>query len=336
MQSSPIHRNNPCGQVFDKETVKVAVVQDARTFRKGTNAEISVMPRTSDVLMSTLICIVLAIVSTVAIWLAWNLMFQNGRILVRLKALESQVQYLSRQPGTRKPGLQLGEPAPDFSLPDLQGAFHGLADFAGREIVVIFFEPQCGFCQELATQLAIRAADKTSDLRAIVLISGGTRDEMREFIADFGFRFPVLLKHGSDISERYQVRGTPSSYLIDSKGSVAAELAQGVHEIFSQLERSVRAEPIGIETPIDGASSPSLSRRVWNLTGAVADFVADGLKTVETDEYQRRLTICDSCDRRRDNQCLECGCFLKWKARGQAFVCPLGKWNSQADATQRL
>ena len=67
-------------------------------------------------------------------------------------------------------------------------------------------------------------------------------------------------------------------------------------------------------------------RRAWNLTAALAAFVADGLKTVDREQYEQRMTICDDCDKRQGNRCQECGCRLHLKARGRAFKCPLGKW----------
>ena len=71
---------------------------------------------------------------------------------------------------------------------------------------------------------------------------------------------------------------------------------------------------------------PSLARQAWNLMTSVGAFIADGLQTVDWDEYERRLTICDGCDERRGNRCLKCGCRLSLKARGRAFRCPLDKW----------
>ena len=73
-------------------------------------------------------------------------------------------------------------------------------------------------------------------------------------------------------------------------------------------------------------SPPPLVRRLWNLAGALAMFVSDGCRTVDSTEYERRLSICDGCDRRVGNSCLECGCALSIKARGRAFDCPLSRW----------
>lgn len=69
-------------------------------------------------------------------------------------------------------------------------------------------------------------------------------------------------------------------------------------------------------------------RRGLNLTKAVVRHVADGAKVVSDDEYRIRLETCDTCDRRRpeDSMCLECGCYLKIKAKWRSEDCPLKKW----------
>ncbi len=71
---------------------------------------------------------------------------------------------------------------------------------------------------------------------------------------------------------------------------------------------------------------PSLARQAWNLSQALADFVADACRTVSESEYRQRLEICDACKYRRRNRCIRCGCRLSLKARGRAFKCPIKKW----------
>jgi len=78
---------------------------------------------------------------------------------------------------------------------------------------------------------------------------------------------------------------------------------------------------------------PGLGRQVWNLAASLASFMADGCKTLTKPEYETRLKICDACDQRRGNQCLQCGCRLSLKARGRAFQCPLNKWPRVGDDT---
>lgn len=74
---------------------------------------------------------------------------------------------------------------------------------------------------------------------------------------------------------------------------------------------------------------PPLARMVWSLGKALTLYVADGFQNVDAAEYERRLTICDGCDRRigrKRNRCAECGCYVAMKAAGRAWHCPLEKW----------
>ena len=82
----------------------------------------------------------------------------------------------------------------------------------------------------------------------------------------------------------------------------------------------------GMAAPTAPGQPPSLVRQAWNLARSLADFVADGCRTVTADEYRARLEICDACDHRRHNRCMKCGCRLSLKAQGRAFKCPEAKW----------
>src|SRR5439155_908025 len=55
-------------------------------------------------------------------------------------------------------GLPLGSDAPAFELPDLAGERKSLAQFRGQPLLLIFFNPDCGFCHELMPNLAEVAA----------------------------------------------------------------------------------------------------------------------------------------------------------------------------------
>jgi hypothetical protein len=77
--------------------------------------------------------------------------------------------------------------------------------------------------------------------------------------------------------------------------------------------------------------SPSLVQRAWNLGNALASFVGDGLHTVDRATYAARLAACNHCDRRRDEQCQECGCRIALKAHARVWDCPIGRWPGGAD-----
>jgi len=49
---------------------------------------------------------------------------------------------------------------------------------------------------------------------------------------------------------------------------------------------------------------------------------------VETEEYKKRLAICQSCPEliKATFQCKKCGCFMKQKAKLSDASCPINKW----------
>jgi hypothetical protein len=53
---------------------------------------------------------------------------------------------------------------------------------------------------------------------------------------------------------------------------------------------------------------------------------------VDKEEYKRRLSICEKCDKRNMlNMCKECGCFIAAKAKLAMSSCPLEKWTNTKD-----
>ena len=108
------------------------------------------------------------------------------------------------------------------------------------------------------------------------------------------------------------------SHVRAANGLVTVEICQrcNVRELPSEsVQRTGRA-----------GQRPRLLRQAWNVTQAMAAFVADGCRTLDEDAYRQRLEVCEGCGQRQGNQCVSCGCRLTLKARGRAFQCPLGKW----------
>jgi thiol-disulfide isomerase/thioredoxin len=50
-------------------------------------------------------------------------------------------------------GPKVGEPVPEVALPDLKGQTVELEDFRGEETMVLFWNPGCGFCQQMLPDL---------------------------------------------------------------------------------------------------------------------------------------------------------------------------------------
>ena len=90
----------------------------------------------------------------VGTWLGFQLVRQNGRLLLRLETIEKQLAPRAGAKPREAGGLPIGMAAPDFELPDLTGVRHKLSDFRDRNVLLIFFNPQCGYCTKMAPDLA--------------------------------------------------------------------------------------------------------------------------------------------------------------------------------------
>src|SRR5262249_536026 len=139
-------------------------------------------------------------------WLGYQLLRQNGRLLLRLEALEQRLGQLSEpavppsRPAIPPPpeGLPLGSAAPAFELSDLKGGPRALSPFRGRRLLLIFFNPRCGYCTRMAPDLAALPIDGTGGRPVPLVITTGDAEENRKPVAEHGIRCPVLLQSAAD------------------------------------------------------------------------------------------------------------------------------------------
>jgi peroxiredoxin len=131
-------------------------------------------------------------------------------------------------------GLKAGEAAPDFRLPRIGGGELSLADYRGRRVLLVFSDPHCGPCQELAPGLQEIHGER-SDL-AVVVISRGDIEENRTKADGLGLTFPIVLQKKWEVSLKYAMFATPIGYLIDEQGILASDIAVGVEPILELAE----------------------------------------------------------------------------------------------------
>jgi peroxiredoxin len=122
-------------------------------------------------------------------------------------------------------GLPAGTPAPSFRVPRLGGGEIALEEFRGRTVLLVFSDPGCGPCNQLAPvleQLHRRAADLQ-----ILMIGRGDAESNRAKVAEHGLTFPVGLQRRWEVSRDYGIFATPVAYLINEHGVIAADVAVG-------------------------------------------------------------------------------------------------------------
>jgi peroxiredoxin len=229
-------------------------------------------------------------------WLAYQLVRQNGRILLRLESIEQQIATgLERRAGTRPQdagGLPLGMVAPDFELPDLAGVRRKLSEFREQNVLLIFFNPQCGYCTKMAADLAALSTGGVDQQAVPVVVSTGDAEENRKLVEQYGIRCLVLLQEQMEVAEKYRAQGTPMGYRIDSAGRIASALAVGAEPLL-QLATTLAPGPIGPHAAVNGsaphADDPSLARSRLNRSGLKAGIPAPDFRLPRLDEGELSL-----------------------------------------------
>jgi mycoredoxin-dependent peroxiredoxin len=127
-------------------------------------------------------------------------------------------------------GLELGGPAPDFTLRDQFGQDVTLSSYRGKKAVTLVFYPYAfsGVCTGEMAGIRSRLADFMTFDSEVLAISCDPTYTLRAFADADGLNFPLLSDfwpHG-DVCRAYDVfdedRGSPrrSSYVVDKEGTV--------------------------------------------------------------------------------------------------------------------
>jgi thiol-disulfide isomerase/thioredoxin len=192
-------------------------------------------------------------------WLLLNLLPQQGRLLKRIQSLE---EALGRDPD----GLNAGDAAPEFELATLDGGRRTLAALqsAGRPIVLVFTNPNCGPCDEVLPDVARWQREHQGRLTIAVISKGGV-EANRAKAEKYGLR-DVLLQADREVSEPYKVAGTPAAVLVSPGGIVGsrtAYMADGLDRLMRQATGNTADDPASPEpdapqTPAIGEAAPEI------------------------------------------------------------------------------
>ena len=121
--------------------------------------------------------------------------------------------------------LQPGQPAPDFTLDDLDGQPVSLSQFKGQVVLLDFWASWCVPCINDLPYLR-KVKEKTADWPVVFVNISLDVDEAawREAIDKHEIKgVHVRAGFGSDAAKSYQVMGIPSYYLVDSQGLIVED-----------------------------------------------------------------------------------------------------------------
>ena len=150
------------------------------------------------------------------LWLLFQIMKQNGRILLRIEGIESKAGGEAPAP---PPGLPQGSPAPEF---DFEGAsLEGLLS-AKKPVLLLFVGPDCEPCKELKPDIESWQTTHSQKL-TIHLISESGKNR--------------------PIADSYLCAGTPGAALVNADGKVGSPLAMGPDHIRALVAQATLPPP---------------------------------------------------------------------------------------------
>lgn len=118
-------------------------------------------------------------------------------------------------------GAVLGQPAPAFTLKDLAGSGHRLADYREKPVVIAFVSTKCPVSNDYNERLRVLAEDYAAKGVAVLGINASS-DEPVEMIRahaeKHGFKFPILKDEGNAVADAYGAVRTPEIFVVDRRG----------------------------------------------------------------------------------------------------------------------
>ena len=121
-------------------------------------------------------------------------------------------------------GMPVGNAAPPFSLPGVDGNAWSLDSFADASLLVVVFT--CNHCPyAIASEDRLLALQSDYEARGVRLVaissndaekySDDSFDKMKERAADKGFNFPYLYDESQEVARAYDAACTPDVFVFD-------------------------------------------------------------------------------------------------------------------------
>lgn len=183
-------------------------------------------------------------------WFIWQLIHQQGHLLLRLETLERASGVEAPSTNVLKyhtEGLTVDTKAPRFTTISTDNELVSLDALmsTGLPIVLIFTDPNCGPCNALLPDIAKWQRDLATRV-IIAVVSRGSYEINRGKAVQYSLT-NVLIQE-EDVFSLYDVNGTPGAVLVSPQGMIGSPLAMGRDAIEALVQ--------SINTP--GATSASV------------------------------------------------------------------------------
>jgi len=115
--------------------------------------------------------------------------------------------------------LEINQPAPEFTLPDLGGRIHMLSDYRGRIVIVNFWSAECPHSERVDADITACLVQWSDSVALLSIASNANESDEAVMAAAHRRKIPVLLRDADQsVADRYEALTTPHAFVIDRQG----------------------------------------------------------------------------------------------------------------------
>ena len=141
---------------------------------------------------------------------------------------------LALSAGAALAGVEVGQRAPNFSLPDTNGKNHQLSQYKGKWVVLEWYQPDCPFVRKHYGSGNMQGLQKEFTSKGVVWLSIDSSapgqegnypaDKLNEIASSQGAaRTALLLDPDGKVGHAYGAKTTPDMYIINPEGKLVYE-----------------------------------------------------------------------------------------------------------------
>lgn len=123
----------------------------------------------------------------------------------------------------------IGKPAPDFTLPDLDGKQVSLSKYKGKVVVLEWFNPGCPYVKKSHTVGSLVGLAKKHAAKGVVWLAinsnaagkqGHDPAQNKQAAKEWSMSYPILRDVDGKVGKAYGATNTPHMFVIDTTGKV--------------------------------------------------------------------------------------------------------------------
>jgi peroxiredoxin len=137
--------------------------------------------------------------------------------------------------------VDIGCPAPDFTLPTSDGTMISLNSLKGKKVILAFLSTDCSSCLEMITCLQqVYANWPREQLEVLAIMPHQRIQDIERWMKLFEVKNPVVLDTDASILNKYIPNKEPGMFFLDSEGVIKAKMFPPFNDCAKEIDSQLR------------------------------------------------------------------------------------------------